>query len=64
MSLSPQTFYVSWARFVHEVETSFILKMIPTGIFETGNINDVHLQESRYSISQSGTRRLSTIQPL
>ena len=64
MSLSQQTFYVSWARFVHEVETSFVLKMIPTGIFETGNLNHVRLQRSRYSINQSGTRRLSTIRPL
>lgn len=64
MSLSQQTFYVSWARFVHEVETSFALQMIPTGIYETRNPELVSLQGSRYSINQSGTRRLSTIRPL
>jgi hypothetical protein len=64
MSLSQQTFYVSWARLVHEVETSFILTKIPTGIFETENLDLVRLQGSRYSVNQSGTRRLSTIRPL
>jgi hypothetical protein len=64
MLFSQQTFYVSWARFVHEVETCFVLKMMPTGIFETGNIDRVRLQGSRYSIDQSGTRLLSTIRPL
>ncbi|KAF2257677.1 hypothetical protein CC78DRAFT_201579 [Lojkania enalia] len=63
-ALRYETFYVSWARFVHEVETAFLLKMIPTGIFETGNINQIRLQGSRYSIDQNGTRRLSTIRPL
>jgi hypothetical protein len=57
-------FYVSWARFVHEVETSFDLKMMPTGLIETGNIDLFRLQGSRYSIDQSGTRRLSTVRPL
>ncbi|KUJ18885.1 uncharacterized protein LY89DRAFT_643409 [Mollisia scopiformis] len=63
-ALRYETFYVSWARFVHEVETSFVLKMIPTGIFESENLDRVRLQGSRYSINQSGTRRLSTIRPL
>ncbi|PVH92647.1 hypothetical protein DM02DRAFT_543204 [Periconia macrospinosa] len=63
-ALRYETFYVSWARFVHEVETSFVLKMIPTGVLETGNADLVRLQGSRYSINQSGTRRLSTIRPL
>ena len=64
MSLSQQTFFVSWARFVHEVETSFVLKMIPTGILETENLDRVRLLGSRYSLNKSGTRRLSTIRPL
>ncbi|PVH69867.1 hypothetical protein DL98DRAFT_661456 [Cadophora sp. DSE1049] len=63
-ALRYETFYVSWARFIHEVETSFILKKIPTGIFKTENLDLVRLQGSRYSINQSGTRRLSTIRPL
>ena len=56
--------YVSWARFVHEVETSFILKQIPTGVFDTGNIDLIRKHGSRFCIDQSGTRRLSTIRPL
>ncbi len=64
MSLSQQTFYVSWARFVHEVETSFVLKMMPTGIAGTGNIDYLRLQGSHYSVDQSGIRHLSTIRPL
>ncbi|KAH7317453.1 hypothetical protein BKA65DRAFT_114218 [Rhexocercosporidium sp. MPI-PUGE-AT-0058] len=51
-ALRYEKFYVSWARFVHEVETSFILKTIPTGIFETENLDRVRLQGSRYSINQ------------
>jgi hypothetical protein len=38
--------------------------MVPTGIFETGNHDCIRLQGSRYSINQSGTRRLSTVRPL
>ncbi|KAK0767246.1 hypothetical protein N5P37_000980, partial [Trichoderma harzianum] len=63
-ALRYETLYVSWARFVHEVETSFVLKKIPTGIFEPGDISVIHKQGSRYRIDQSGTRRLSTIRPL
>ncbi|KAK4101832.1 hypothetical protein N658DRAFT_530591 [Parathielavia hyrcaniae] len=59
-----ETIYVSWARFVHEVETSFVLRKIPTGIVETGDIDLVRRHGSRYCIDQSGTRRLSTIRPL
>lgn len=62
--LSRQTIYVSWARFVHIVETSLVLKKIPTGILETGNIDLVRQQGSRYSIDESGTRCLSSIRPL
>ena len=64
ISLSSQTFYVSWARFVHEVETSFALKKIPTAICETGSIDLARHQGSRYRIDQGGTRRLSAIRPL
>jgi len=63
-ALRYEKFYVSWARFVHEVETSFVLRMIPTGVFEPGDLDRVRLQGSRYSINQSDTRRLSTIRPL
>ncbi|KAK4675296.1 MLKL and TUDOR domains-containing protein [Podospora pseudoanserina] len=63
-TLRYETLYVSWARFVHEIEASFVLKKIPTGIFETGNIDLVHQRGSRYGIDQSGTRRLSSIRPL
>ena len=62
--LSRQTIYVSWARFVHIVETSLVLKKIPTGILETGNIDLVRQQGSRYFIDESGTRCLSSIRPL
>ncbi|KAF2417702.1 hypothetical protein EJ08DRAFT_654437 [Tothia fuscella] len=63
-ALRYETFYVSWARFVHEVEKSFILKAVPTGIFETGNLDCIRAKGSRYSMNQSGTRCLSTIRPL
>ena len=43
---------------------SFVLKMTPTGIFGTENIDRVRLHGSQYSIDQSGIRRLSTIRPL
>ncbi|KAH7630361.1 hypothetical protein B0T09DRAFT_321650 [Sordaria sp. MPI-SDFR-AT-0083] len=59
-----ETLYVSWARFVHEVETSFVLNKIPTGVFEPGNIDFVRRQGSRYWLDKRGTRRLSTIRPL
>ena len=49
---------------MHEVETSFVLKMIPTGIFGTGNVDLIRTQGSRYCINRSGTRHLSTIRPL
>ncbi|UKZ74035.1 hypothetical protein TrVFT333_001689 [Trichoderma virens FT-333] len=63
-TLRYETLYVSWARFVHEVEMSFVLKKIPTGIAEDGDIDVRHKQGSTYRIDQSGTRRLSTIRPL
>ncbi|KAL7950371.1 hypothetical protein V8C42DRAFT_197331 [Trichoderma barbatum] len=63
-ALRYETLYVSWARFVHEVETSFLVRKIPTGIFETGDNDDIHRKGSRYRINQNGTRRLSTIRPL
>ncbi|KAJ4159453.1 uncharacterized protein LMH87_008353 [Akanthomyces muscarius] len=49
-SLRYETLYVSWARFVHEVETSFTLNNIPTGVFETGNIDALRELGRRYSI--------------
>jgi len=64
LTLSLQTVYVSWARFVHEIEASFTLKRIPTGTFATGSTDLIHEQGSRYSIDQNGTRCLSTIRPL
>ncbi|QUC15772.1 uncharacterized protein UV8b_00013 [Ustilaginoidea virens] len=63
-ALRYESLYVSWARFVHDVETCFVLKKIPTGILATGNIDAVHEQGSRYGLDQMGTRRPSTIRPL
>lgn len=63
-ALRYETLYVSWARFVHEIETSFVLKKVPTGIFDPRNINLVREQGSRYRIDQNGMRCLSTIRPL
>ncbi|KAK6346148.1 hypothetical protein TWF730_010480 [Orbilia blumenaviensis] len=63
-ALRYETIYVSWARFVHEIETSFILNRIPTAFFAPV-INDLtHEQGPRYGIDKSGTRRLATIRPL
>ena len=56
--------YVSWARFVHTVETSIVLKEIPTSVFGTGTTSLLHKQGSRYLIDRSGTRQLSSIRPL
>ncbi|KAI6573808.1 hypothetical protein MCOR09_002648 [Pyricularia oryzae] len=58
------TLYVSWARFVHEVEASFVLKKIPTGVCEARNMELARQEGSWYRIDQNGTRRLSTIRPL
>ncbi|KAJ4865033.1 hypothetical protein T069G_01563 [Trichoderma breve] len=63
-ALRYETLYVSWARFLHEVETSFILKKIPTGIAEVGDIDVLRKQGSCYRVDQGGMRRLSTIRPL
>lgn len=56
--------YVSWARFVREIESSLVLKNIPTGIWETPSIDTVRELGHRYHIDQCGTRRLSAIRPL
>ncbi|CAH0055447.1 unnamed protein product [Clonostachys solani] len=56
--------YVSWARFVREIESSFVLNNIPTGIWETPTIDIVRGLGHRYHIDHYGTRRLSTIRPL
>ncbi|ETS04897.1 hypothetical protein M419DRAFT_73306 [Trichoderma reesei RUT C-30] len=58
------TLYVSWARFVHETETSFVLSQIPTAVLHTGNIDVVREQGTRYTIDHTGTRCLLTIRPL
>ncbi|KAI4193337.1 MAG: hypothetical protein LQ350_008370 [Teloschistes chrysophthalmus] len=63
-ALRYETLYVSWARFVHEIETSFVLKKVPTGIFDPRNADLVREQGSRYRIDQNGMRCLSTIRPL
>ncbi|KAI0528263.1 hypothetical protein F5B22DRAFT_632675 [Xylaria bambusicola] len=63
-ALRYEMLYVSWARFVHEVETSFVLKRIPTGNFYPGDVDIARQRGSRYLIDQSGTRRLSIIRPL
>ncbi|KAI1288679.1 hypothetical protein F5Y03DRAFT_404548 [Xylaria venustula] len=62
-ALRYEMFYVSWARFVHEVETSFVLKRIPTGGFNPGDVDISRQRGSRYLIDQSGTRRLSVVRP-
>lgn len=63
-NLRYESLYVSWARFVHEVESSFDLNKIPTGVFHPGDIDLVRQKGFRYWIDQRGTRRLSTIRPL
>ncbi|KAL7807409.1 hypothetical protein V8C26DRAFT_414763 [Trichoderma gracile] len=59
-----ETVYVSWARFVHETEKSFVLSQIPTAVLHTGNIDVVREQGTRYTIDHTGTRCLPTIRPL
>lgn len=45
-----ETLYVSWARFVHEVEASFVLKKIPTGVCEARNMELARQEGSWYRI--------------
>ncbi|PHH62898.1 hypothetical protein CDD81_6616 [Ophiocordyceps australis] len=63
-TLRYEVLYVSWARFIHEVEQSIVLNMMPTAVYETGNIDVVRRLGSRYIIKPNGTRRLPTIRPL
>uniref|UniRef100_A0A8H7N3M6 Uncharacterized protein n=1 Tax=Bionectria ochroleuca TaxID=29856 RepID=A0A8H7N3M6_BIOOC len=56
--------YVSWARFVREIESSFVLNNIPTGVWDTSTVDLIRALGHRYHIDQYGTRRLSTIRPL
>ncbi|KAM5489909.1 hypothetical protein MaudMau93_002771 [Microsporum audouinii] len=59
-----EVLYVSWARFIHEVEQSFVLNTMPTAVYETGNIDVIRRKGSRYSINPNGTRRLATTRAL
>ncbi|PFH56076.1 hypothetical protein XA68_17117 [Ophiocordyceps unilateralis] len=63
-TLRYEVLYVSWARFIHEVEQSIVLNTMPTAVYETGNIDVVRQQGSRYTINPNGTRRLPTTRPL
>ncbi|PHH87963.1 hypothetical protein CDD83_8164 [Cordyceps sp. RAO-2017] len=63
-TLRYEVLYVSWARFVHEVEQSIVLNTMPTAVYETGNIDVVRQQGSRYTINPNGMRRLPTTRPL
>ncbi|OAA53708.1 hypothetical protein ISF_08647 [Cordyceps fumosorosea ARSEF 2679] len=63
-SLRYETLYVSWARFVHEIEISLVLNNIPTATFETATIDVVREGGHRFSIDLRGTRCLPTIRPL
>src|SRR5438045_2960022 len=57
--------YVSWARFIHELEVSFQLKDIPTAI-DAGfkSIDDVRDHGFRYYVDPTGIRNLRDIRPL
>lgn len=46
------------------MEKSFVLRKIPTGVFQAENIDLIRQQGSRYFIDQRGTRHLSAIRPL
>ncbi|CAH1760070.1 5884_t:CDS:2 [Entrophospora sp. SA101] len=66
-SVAPyETMYVSWARFVHEIEVTFQLKNIPTATKEAyfGQIDDIRKYGNRYYIDPAGTRNLKDIRPL
>ncbi|RIA98449.1 hypothetical protein C1645_798354 [Glomus cerebriforme] len=66
-SIAPyENVYVSWARFVHELEVTFQLKNIPTATKEAyfGSIDDIRKYGNRYYIDQTGTRSLKDIRPL
>ncbi|CAG8549079.1 12840_t:CDS:2 [Funneliformis caledonium] len=64
-SVAPyENMYVSWARFVHELEVTFQLKNIPTAIMKNGTIDDFRRYGNRYYINSTGTRNLKDIRPL
>ncbi|PHH74477.1 hypothetical protein CDD80_3057 [Ophiocordyceps camponoti-rufipedis] len=63
-TLRYEVLYVSWARFIHEVEQSIVLNSVPTAVYHTGNIDVIRQQGSRYTINPNGTRRLPTTRPL
>ncbi|CAG8603071.1 9749_t:CDS:2 [Ambispora gerdemannii] len=66
-SIAPyESMYVSWARFVHELEVNFPLKNIPTATNEAylGDIDAIRQHGNRYYIDQTRTRNLKDIRPL
>ncbi|CAG8546388.1 13189_t:CDS:2 [Ambispora leptoticha] len=66
-SIAPyECVFVSWARFVHELEVNFPLKNIPTAIKEDyfGDIDAIRKHGNRYYINPNGTRNLKDIRPL
>ncbi|CAI2167855.1 8298_t:CDS:2 [Funneliformis geosporum] len=64
-SVAPyENMYVSWARFVHELEVTFQLKNIPTAIMRNGTIDDFRRYGNRYYIDSTVTRDLKDIRPL
>jgi hypothetical protein len=58
--------YVSWARFIHELEVTFQLKNIPTATEEAyfGKIDAIRKYGNRYYIDQTRTYNLKDIRPL
>ncbi|GET02359.1 hypothetical protein RCL_jg21986.t1 [Rhizophagus clarus] len=66
-SIAPyENMYVSWARFIHELEITFQLKNIPTATKESyfGSIDAIRQHGNRYYIDPAGTRKLGDIRPL
>ncbi|PKY38115.1 hypothetical protein RhiirA4_537014 [Rhizophagus irregularis] len=61
-----ENMYVSWARFVHELEITFQLKNIPTATKEPyfGSIDEIRKYGNRYYIDPTGTRKLKDIRSL
>ncbi|RUP49056.1 hypothetical protein BC936DRAFT_143369 [Jimgerdemannia flammicorona] len=57
--------YVSWARFVHEIEISFEIKKLPTAYRANSDVDTGRLNGgSYYDIDPNGTQLLSAIRPL
>ncbi|CAG8548649.1 12138_t:CDS:2 [Racocetra persica] len=59
-----ENIYVSWARFVHEIETAFQLKNIPTAIMTFNESDEIRKNGSRYLIKSNGTLDLKNTRPL